>query len=54
MAAPLPDAVVFVVDYKEGLTAADDWTVELETKGHPDLLKLYALADAKGKYEGHY
>jgi len=26
-----------------GLTAADDWTVELETKGYPDLLKLYTL-----------
>ncbi|WP_182865323.1 acetylxylan esterase [Stieleria mannarensis] len=25
-----------------GLTAADDWTVELETKGYPDLRKLYA------------
>ena len=24
-----------------GLTAADDWTVELETKGFPDLLQLY-------------
>ena len=26
-----------------GLTAADDWTVELETKGYPDLLKIYTL-----------
>ncbi|QDV41229.1 Acetyl xylan esterase (AXE1) [Stieleria neptunia] len=25
-----------------GLTAADDWTVELETKGYPDLRQLYA------------
>ena len=25
-----------------GLTAADDWTVELKTKGYPDLLKLYS------------
>ncbi|PAY18982.1 acetylxylan esterase [Rhodopirellula sp. SM50] len=24
-----------------GLTAADDWTVELETKGYPDLRQLY-------------
>ncbi|MCA9248881.1 MAG: acetylxylan esterase, partial [Planctomycetales bacterium] len=26
-----------------GLTAADDWTVELETKGFPDLLALYKM-----------
>ena len=24
-----------------GLTAADDWTVELETKGYPELRQLY-------------
>ncbi|MEZ6129538.1 MAG: acetylxylan esterase [Planctomycetaceae bacterium] len=26
-----------------GLTAADDWTKELETKGYPDLQNLYAM-----------
>lgn len=26
-----------------GLTAADDWTVELETKGYPDLIRLYEM-----------
>jgi dienelactone hydrolase len=26
-----------------GLTAADDWTIELETKGYPDLVRLYEL-----------
>ena len=26
-----------------GLTAADDWTVELETKGYPDLVRLYEM-----------
>lgn len=26
-----------------GLTAADDWTRELETKGYPDLQKLYGM-----------
>ena len=26
-----------------GLTAADDWTVEMETKGFPDLKQLYTL-----------
>ncbi|PQO44478.1 acetylxylan esterase [Blastopirellula marina] len=31
----------------QGLTAADDWTVEFETKGYPDLKKLYALLGAE-------
>ncbi len=26
-----------------GLTAADDWTIELETKGYPDLVGLYEM-----------
>lgn len=26
-----------------GLTAADDWTIELETKGYPDLVQLYEM-----------
>ena len=26
-----------------GLTAADDWTIELETKGFPELVRLYEL-----------
>jgi dienelactone hydrolase len=29
-----------------GLTAADDWTVELQTKGYPDLVKLYERVGA--------
>lgn len=36
-----------------GITAADDWTIELEKKGVPDLMKLYELAGAKGKFEAH-
>jgi hypothetical protein len=28
-----------------GLTAADDWTIELQTKGYPDLQHLYQLLD---------
>ena len=31
----------------QGLTAADDWTLEFETKGYPDLKKLYALLGAE-------
>ncbi|MEM1442892.1 MAG: acetylxylan esterase [Verrucomicrobiota bacterium] len=36
------------------LTAADDWTIELETKGHPDLVGLYEMLNAKGNYEAHF
>ena len=32
-----------------GLTAADDWTKELETKGYPDLQKLYAMLGHKDR-----
>lgn len=31
----------------QGLTSADDWTVEFETKGYPDLKKLYGLLGAE-------
>jgi len=37
-----------------GLTAADDWTIELETKGHPDLVKVFKLAGAPKNYEAHF
>ena len=30
-----------------GLTAADDWTVEMETKGFPELKQLYTLLGKK-------
>ncbi|PQO39846.1 acetylxylan esterase [Bremerella cremea] len=33
----------------QGLTAADDWTKEVETKGFPDLKRLYALMGAEDK-----
>lgn len=36
-----------------GITAADDWTIDLATKGVPDLMKLYELVGAKGKFEAH-
>ena len=32
-----------------GLTAADDWTKEMETKGFPELQQLYALVGAPDK-----
>ncbi|MDA7887784.1 acetylxylan esterase [Akkermansiaceae bacterium] len=37
-----------------GLTAADDWTIELEEKGHPDLLKLFKMVDSAKHYEAHF
>lgn len=37
-----------------GLTAADDWTVELKTKGHPDLLALYQTLKVPLNYEAHF
>lgn len=37
-----------------GITAADDWTIELETKGHPDLVALYKQLKAPGNYEAHF
>ncbi|WP_165698894.1 acetylxylan esterase [Bremerella volcania] len=35
----------------QGLTSADDWTVEFETKGFPDLKKLYGLLDAEQRVQ---
>lgn len=32
----------------QGMTAANDWTKEMMTKGYPELEKLYALLGAKG------
>lgn len=37
----------------QGLTNADDWTVELATKGFPDLQKLYQLLGAKDRVMLH-
>jgi len=37
-----------------GITAADDWTIDLKTKGHPDLLNLYTMLGAADRYEAHF
>ncbi len=37
-----------------GMTAADDWTKELETKGFPDLKNLYTLLGVPDRVEAHY
>jgi dienelactone hydrolase len=34
-----------------GLTAADDWTIELETKGYPDLVRLYEMLGVPDRLE---
>ena len=37
-----------------GMTAANDWTKELETKGWPDLKNLYALLGVPERVEAHF
>ena len=37
-----------------GMTAADDWTKELATKGFPDLKNLYTLLGAADHVEAHF
>jgi hypothetical protein len=37
-----------------GLTAADDWTKELEQKGAPDLAALYRLLGVPSRFDPHY
>ena len=37
-----------------GMTAADDWTKELETKGFPDLKKLYTQLGVPERVEAHF
>jgi len=35
----------------QGLTSADDWTVEFETRGFPDLKQLYGLLNAEDRVQ---
>lgn len=37
-----------------GLICANDWTREVETKGHPELKSLYALLGHPEDYEAHF
>lgn len=37
-----------------GITAADDWTIELREKGHPDMLALFKKLGASKNYEAHF
>jgi dienelactone hydrolase len=37
-----------------GMTAADDWTKDLETKGFPDLKNLYTMLGVSNRVEAHF
>jgi len=37
-----------------GMTAADDWTKEMETKGFPDLKNLYTMLGVSDRVEAHF
>ena len=37
-----------------GLTTADDWTKELESKGYPDLVALYRMLGVSDRLEAHF
>ncbi|MCB1079266.1 MAG: hypothetical protein KDM64_15705, partial [Verrucomicrobiae bacterium] len=37
-----------------GMTSADDWTIELKTKGYPDLVKVYEMVGAPKNYEAFF
>ncbi len=48
------DIAAAVAPRPQGMTAADDWTIELETKGYPDLKNLYEMVGAPKNYEAHF
>lgn len=48
------DIAALVAPRPQGMTAADDWTKELKTKGYPDLVGLYDMLGAKNAYEAHF
>ena len=48
------DIAAAVAPRPQGMTAADDWTIELETKGYPDMVALYDLVGAKNKFQAHF
>ncbi len=48
------DLAALVAPRALGLTAANDWTHDLERKGSPELLGLYQMLDAAGMFEAHF
>lgn len=48
------DIAALVAPRPLGMTAADDWTKELETKGFPDLKNLYTMLGVPDRVEAHF
>jgi len=48
------DIAALAAPRPQGMTAADDWTKELETKGFPDLKKLYTMLGVPDRVEAHF
>jgi len=48
------DLAALVAPRALGLTAADDWTRDLERKGYPDLLSLYRMLGVPEQFEAHF
>ena len=48
------DIAALAAPRPQGMTAADDWTKELETKGFPDLKNLYTLLGVPDRVEAHF
>ena len=48
------DLAALVAPRALGLTAANDWTRDLEHKGYPDLLDLYRMLGASDRFEAHF
>ena len=48
------DLAALVAPRPLGLTAANDWTRDLERKGYPDLLGLYRMLGVPDRFEAHF
>jgi len=48
------DLAALVAPRALGLTAANDWTRDLERKGYPDLLGLYRMLGVSDQFEAHF
>ncbi|MFM7245008.1 MAG: alpha/beta hydrolase family protein [Planctomycetaceae bacterium] len=48
------DLAALVAPRALGLTAANDWTRDLERQGYPDLLGLYQMLGVPGMFEAHF
>ncbi|MGI9178537.1 MAG: acetylxylan esterase, partial [Pirellulales bacterium] len=48
------DLAALVAPRALGLTAANDWTRDLERKGYPDLLGLYRMLSVPAMFEAHF